>query len=151
MKTYLKALTISLGILALSTIHGFAASWSASSNKGMAIYEIGKASTAELKLFCDPDNLWADDNTPHSQRFYLMASLNNHTTIYKTISLMTDRGFSGSFDFSDGTAWAYRNKPEWNKMIKALSGPRHVTVQAGKEQFTLDITEKTALRCAIHR
>lgn len=150
MKIDLKTLAFSLGILALIPTQGFAASWLGSSDKGLALYEIGKASTGQLKLVCDPQNLGADDTTPQSPQFYLLVTINNQPLSNHAFAVQTDHGYSDTFRAEGGSVLAVSNKRGWNKMIAALSVPSRVMVKAGKRQFTLNITNPADLRCKLH-
>ncbi|WP_079211228.1 hypothetical protein [Brucella pituitosa] len=150
MKIDLNTLTFGLGVLALTTTQGFAASWSDSSNKGLALYENGKASSGQLKLVCDPENLWADNTSLQSPQFYLMVTINNQPITNDTIAVQTDHGYSGTFRAEGGSVLAMSNKRGWNKLIAALSAPCRVMVKAGKRQFTLNVTNPADLRCKLH-
>jgi len=148
MKNKSRLAAVALGIFALSLGPAFAASWKETSDKGLAIYTLGSPSSGQIKLVCDPDGVWADGPSSSGSQFYMLASVNNHPVTADSIEIKTESGTGGTLKSPGGAAaLASLNKPVWNKLIKALSGASSITVKSGSQQFSINTSNKTALRC----
>lgn len=142
-----KSLLLAAGAIFVGNV-ATAATWHETDNKGLLYYTIGNASTGQLTLVCDPENLWAGEGEKQSPQFFVFASLNNERIASDKVSI-TATDYSATLSNEGGAIVASGDSENWNKLVSALSAKGPVNVNAAGKQFSIDVDQPLQSRCAI--
>lgn len=126
----------------------FAADWQATNDKGLSVYSIGNPASGQIKLVCDPENLWAAEGVKTSPQFYMLSTLHNQAVKGERTSIVVD-GRELVFASPGGSVSVSGGKEEWNKLVDAISAQGSFSVKSGNDTFSLTVDRALESRCHV--
>lgn len=126
----------------------FAASWHETNDKGLFVYSIGNPSSGQIKLVCDPENLWAAEDAKTSPQFYMLSTLHNQPVRGERISIVVD-SHETVFASPGGAVSVSNDKEAWNKLVDTISAKGSFSVKSGNDTFSLTVDRALESRCHV--